>query len=555
MRSVTNYFMPNGVPTSVTRTLPEPEIVTGRGPDYALNPNLVPKAWYSDPWNMVNSMGLGYQEGPTALGYQTLKQMAENDVTVASIIQLRMHQVASFCLPQRNRYSIGYRIVHRDPKRKLSEGELNECRRLEDFMAQGGDVEIEGNDLPTCAKRLVRDRLTYDQACLETMYNMGGRPYSFFHVPGASIRMLMPKHKRGTPLIGEEMERDERYGQVLNNRLVETFTPRELAFSVANPRTDIGSYSYGMSELEVLIMSVTRHLFAEQWNTNAFSQGSTTKGILNIKGNMTPQAMQDFRAQWMAQVSGVTNAWRTPLINSKEDLQWLSLQPTNQEMGYQEWIQYLVKNICAVFLVDPAELNIETRSVGGNAPMFMSSNEAQQKLSQDRGLRPILRQLQDLFNRHVIRRFDKCWMFEYVGLDAKTEEQAIELRLKELQSYKTLNEVRATEQLPPVEFGDIVPNPTYIGYRNQKELLAAQQGAQGGPPAGGGQEEGPQPGSQEAKLQGKIKGAVGGVGAMELKVPDRMRGVQEDWEDNYNASLPQADLVKAMGPLYALLEE
>ena len=143
--------------------------------------------------------------------------------------------------------------------------------------------------------------------------------------------------------------------QVINNRVVQTYTPRELAFSVANPRTDLEGWHYGLSEQELLIRTVTRHLWAEAWNENAFSQGSTAKGIINIKGNMTQQALEQFRSQWLAQISSVTNAWKTPIINSRDEMQSISLQPTNQEMGYAQWMEDLTKTACAIFLVDPAE--------------------------------------------------------------------------------------------------------------------------------------------------------------------------------------------------------
>ena len=132
----------------------------------------------------MSGIGLGYQDSPTALGYKTLEQMAKGHVITAAIIQLRMHQVASFTQPQRNKYSIGYRITHRDPDRKLTEGERHFCYELEDFMAQGGTVETEGNDLCSVVKRLVRDRFTYDQMALEIVSTYGGKPHSFFAVPG-----------------------------------------------------------------------------------------------------------------------------------------------------------------------------------------------------------------------------------------------------------------------------------------------------------------------------------------------------------------------------------
>jgi Phage portal protein len=557
MRTVFDYFTPSdGVPYTRARTIKEdPKEVSG-GAEFAQDERFVPKSWFADPNSIINSLGLGFHDHPTPLGFATLEQMARNHVITAAIIQLRMHQAASFCVPQRNKYSIGFRIAHRDPERNLTEGERHFARRMEDFMQRGGEVESEGGDLPTQVKRMVRDRYTFDQIGVEIVQTMGGTPHRFVSVPASTLRLAAPKYKRNTPLEGDELDEDIRYVQLINNRIVQTYTPRDLAFSVANPRTDLLGYSYGYSEQELLIRTVTRHLWAEEWNTNAFSQGSTTKGILNVKGNMTQRHFEQFRAQWLAQISGVTNAWRTPLINSRDDLQWINLQPTNQEMGYAQWMEYLTKLSCAMFLVDPAELNFDVRAASGQAPMFMSNNESQQKMSQDRGLRPLLSQIQGIFSHNIIQRFDPNWRFEFVGLDAKTEQQAIELRLKELGAYKTINEVRASEQLEAVPFGDIIPSGAYIGFRNQKEMLAMQQGPAGGGPSPG--EGSPRPGSDEAKLGQHIKDQVrdSGSSSSPRRLPDRFLNpnLREDWEETYNASLTAPDaLMKALAPLQSLL--
>ena len=73
--------------------------------------------------------------------------------------------------------------------------------------------------------------------------------------------------------------------QVIDGTIVPGFTAKELAFGVRNPRTNINLQPYGFSELEMLIQQVTSHLYAEEYNSKYFSQGGTTKGIINIKSD------------------------------------------------------------------------------------------------------------------------------------------------------------------------------------------------------------------------------------------------------------------------------
>jgi hypothetical protein len=448
----------------------------------------MPKAWFSDPFSILDSMGLGYRAAPSALSYETLRQMAASNTVLGGIHNTRVTQVSNFVQIPPNRYSIGYKVRHKDPRRKLTRSEEDYARSVEDFLLKcGDDKNTTRDDFVTFVKKIVRDRLRYDQVNFEIVRKRSGKPHSFYAVDAATFRLKVNR-RRGGPQKLEHVGRKPRYVQVINGAVINDFTEEELAWGVNNPRTDLVVAGYGYSEEEQLITTVTSHLWAEEWNRKMFSQGATTKGILNLRGNIPPQQLEAFKRQWITQVSGVTNAWRTPILNS-EGIEWVSLQPTNAEMGYQGWMEYLIKIACAIYLIDPSEINFDTRSGVGSQPMFMTTNEAQQKVSKDRGLQPLLRYVSSLINKHIVSRMDDQWVFEFVGIDAKTEEQAIELRLKELGSYKTLNEVRReVDNLPPVEDGDVVLNPVYTGYKSQKAMQKQQadaMAAQGGGSAPG----------------------------------------------------------------------
>lgn len=444
----------------------------------------LPKSWFNDPYAMLDSMGLGYRSNPSALSYETLKQMAEKNVIIAAIIQTRLNQVAAFCQPQKNKYSIGFKVAHRNPRHRLTEGEKEYLHKLERFITNMGvDRDVERDSFEVFTRKTIRDRLTYDQVCAEKVLRRNGKPHSIFAVPADTYRLATPRTKRGTPMTKAEAARTPKYIQIIDGAIVNEYRRDELIFRVSNPRTDLRAHGYGLSELELLINTVTSHLWAEEWNRKVFSQGSTVKGILNVTGNIAPAQMESFKRQWMTQVSGVSNAWRTPVMNS-DNLQWIPLQPSNNDMGYQQWLEYLIKIACAVYLIDPAEINFDTRGGVGNQPMFMTTNEAQQKVSKDRGLQPLLRFHQNIINEEILWPLDENYEFAFVGLDARTESEAIELRMKELQSYKTLNEIRReADELPPVPEGDTVMNATYVGYLNQKASQAASAG-QGGPQGG-----------------------------------------------------------------------
>jgi hypothetical protein len=371
---------------------------------------------------------------------------------------------------------------------------------------------------------------------------------------------------RGIPLSRQDEKTRIMYAQILNGEIVAEFTARELAFCIRNPRSSVKVGGYGFPEPQILIQTVTAHIWAEEWNRKAFSQGSTIKGVLNMKGTIDRTKYEGFKRQWMAQVGGITNAWKTPIMNS-DGIEFVPMQMSNTEMGYQMWIEYLVKIACAIYQMDPTEINFDLRgSSGAQQPTFMSGNEAQQKLSKDRGLKPLLRFFEDAINRNIVHQIDPELELAFVGLDAKSEEQAVDLRQKQGATMLTINELRELEDLGPVEHGNIVANPVYVQYLTQQQM--SQQGGGGGMP---GQQPGGQPGEEQQPAEQPYGGRFGQAGSP--PTPGAQQGAQnlhamaagpeqhedvheedadirmlrrDDWQSTVHASLRDNDLRKSM---------
>jgi len=197
--------------------------------------------------------------------------------------------------------------------------------------------------------------------------------------------------------------------------------------------------------------------------------------------------LEGFRRQWRAGLEGVENSWKTPILQSESGVEWIDLHPSNREMEYNAWIEYLIKVICAIFLMDPAELNFDLHGGVQQTPLFESSQEWKLKASRDRGLKPLLRFIAKLINEHIVSKIDDHFVFDFVGLDELTEQEKHTLRTEQVASYLTLNEVRRTDDLPDLEHGDIPMNPTYLQVmqvkmqmeqqQQQQEMMQQQQGA------------------------------------------------------------------------------
>lgn len=452
-----------------------------------------PKSYLTDPFALMDSLGMGYRVPPTTLTFDSLRLSSERNQIIAAIIFTRVNQVAAFCRPQENKYSVGFKIRLRGSgtmNRRLTESEKERANEIERFILDTGiDYNLGRDSFEQAVRKLVRDSLTYDQMTFEKVRTRGGRPHAFYVTPADTFRIVQPRVAKGTPPDVEELKRQLKYVQIVNGEIMGEYTIDELAFAIRNPRSYMRVFGYGMPEIEVLMTTVTSHLWAEEWNRRQFSQGSTIKGVVNFQGNIPPQQFEAFKRQWYAQISGVSNAWKTPVVNT-DGMTFVPLQGTNVEMGYQMWMEYLIKIASAVYQIDPAEINFDLRGGSQQQPIFMSSNEAQQKVSKDRGLQPLLRFVEDTFNRHVVWSIDPRFEIAFVGLDAKTEDQAMQLRMQQVTNIYTLNEVRAMEDLPKIKHGDLVLNPVYAGAVQQAAMAEQQQqmgagGMPGGPPQPG----------------------------------------------------------------------
>lgn len=517
----------------------------------------VPKSWFVDPYNVLDSMGLGYRHTNSYLTYETLKTAAKKSTLIGSIIITRINQVASFCKPQKDKFSTGFVIQYKNNKYahdRLTPSQKERILRVKEFILNMGSNRNPGRDkFDTAVKKLVRDRLTYDQACFEKVWTRGGNLLEAHVVAGDTIRIASPKNKKNTPLREDEVDYVTKYVQLINGNVVKRYTMKELAFLVGNPRSDVYANGYGYPEIEILITTITAHLWAEEWNRRAFSQGSTIKGLINVLGNIKEEKFLALKRQWLMQLSGINNAWKTPMINSPNQIQFLPLQMNNMEMGYGQWMEYLIKMACAVYQIDPSEINFDLRGGMQQQPMFMSNNQAQQEVSKDKGLPPLLEYVESGVQTNIVEELDDELEFKFVGFKAKTEEQNAQLRQQQGSTMYTLNEVRAMEDLPKIKGGDIVLNPTYTGHLSMMQQQQQQQGqgdAPGGQPGGdeGQDDQGPpnpfnaQHGAEEKEGADKLREHAHGSPSEDESSPDDPEeaegGLQRnDWSNTLRRSL------------------
>jgi len=496
-----------------------------------------PKTSFVDPM-AYNSVNYGYKEKFSSLSYERLRQIAIADPVVSSILQTRLNEVSSFSIRQPDKYKTGFRIALKDKKAKMTPEQKEMASEIEEFMLNCGIPEgfedspsiRKRDNFESFLKKITRDTLQYDQLNFEVVPRRNGLPHSFYAVDATTIRLVADKHETeelpggaGNNLstilntidkrVGEKDADVARFVQVVNGRIRHTYSEWDMAFGVRNPRTDLLANGYGFSELEMLITTITSHMNAETYNRKFFSQGTAIKGILAFEGSVPPDQLEAFRRQWHQQASGVTNAWKTPImaLGEKGKMNWQALHSTNKEMEFGNWMEYCIKTICGVFQIDPIQIGFDiskNNSSSGAAGMNSGGNSVDRlSASKDKGLKPLLRFIANLINEYIIYRIDPDFEFEFSGVNLKSEQDDLDQTVKEVGNYKTINEVRREhdlEDLPDsvadMKPGDFVLNASYIQalqMLSSNEQMEQEQemnengdmGAQGSVPAAEGSTE------------------------------------------------------------------
>ena len=438
------------------------------------------RAYMENPLRMAYAME--YKDKPSSLSYNILYQMATKNSIVGAVINTRVNQVSTFSRPARFADdNIGFTIRLRDPRKAPSDNQRDVMHALELFIEKCGyDKDPYRDDFDTFLRKSIRDSLIYDQWTFEIIPDRKGYPAAFYAVDGSTIRAKSPQdpEERFAP-----KSDDTAWVQIIDGQVRAEFTSSELAFCVRNPRTNINIQPYGFSELEQLITQVTSHLFAEEYNSRFFSQGGTTKGILNIKADPTGignrEQLASFKRQWLAQVNGMTGAWKMPVVQIPDGIEYINVSQSNREMEFEKWMNYLVNIVCAIYQIDPAEVNFPNNGgVGGSgSSVFESSQEAKIKNSRDKGLKPLLRFVESSVNRHIISRFSEDFVFGFTGINERTEEEKADLEAKQVRVWRTINEIRKDHDMEPLDNGDVILDPSWINYNSTQSMMADQNGA------------------------------------------------------------------------------
>lgn len=271
----------------------------------------------------------------------------------------------------------------------------------------------------------------------------------------------------------------------MDKKKVAEFKAKEMAWEVHNPRTDVTVGRYGYPELEIALNHLQYHENTEVFNARFFAQGGTTRGLLHIKtgDQQSNQALQQFRREWTSMFSGINGAWKIPVITA-EDVNFINMTQSSKDMEFEKWLNYLINVICSIYSIDPSEINFPNRG-GATGHAGNTLNEGSQKEktkdSKDKGLEPLLAFLEDCINKYIVSQFGDKYVFSFVGGDAQTESQIIQILAEKAAIGLTINDVRKELGYPPIAGGDVTLAGVHVqrlGQIMQEDMMKKQQASQ-----------------------------------------------------------------------------
>lgn len=457
------------------------------------------KALLIDPMSIAGSFG--YKNSTSPVSFHTLRKMAKVPL-VRSIIETRVEQVAAFCEPQSDKYSTGFVIRRKkslfgDDEEKVNEKDKRTIEFLTNFILNGGVASSawHADSFDTFVRKIVKDSLALDQMGFEVVRNRGGKLHEFFAVDGCTLRIADSYDDETYQQKDKQAVQGyfPSYVQVYQSQIKAEFYPWELCYGIRNPTTNIYNNGYGESELEDLVSIVTSMLWADQYNSNFFRVGSAPKGILKISGDVSEQRLAEFRQQWMAQMAGVLNSHKLPVLQA-DKMDFINTNVSNRDMEYSKYYEFLIKLTCALYKLDPSEIGFPMSGSAESKPLFEGNNAERIQYSKDKGLRPLLKFIQAKVNKYIISQLNPDFEFVFVGFDAETAEKELDNDIKAMK-LMGLKEIRRKRGLPDqIDEDDVILNPDYNAYM-QREQAASQYEdqkkmmMQGGDDEGGNQKD------------------------------------------------------------------
>ncbi len=491
----------------------------------------------------------GIKQGMFYIEDNVLREIERKTAIISIIVNNRIKAVRRFSRISHDNDIPGFRIKMKQEKKNPTKQEQEEMEQLEQFFANAGRTDYDGweereDTLMDVWSMMVREYYTIDKACIELRRDKKGRPVDFWMLDGATIKRVYQTGYKGQKsdfdprsyiasdgldkriyeakleLIPEDLSKVA-FVQEIDGRLTAAFTRKDLIYDYTNKRVDIRYRGFGYSHTEQAMNVITAFLLAMAYNTDAFDLSSIPKIALAFKaGGFSGEQLKQLQNEWMANFRGPRGAFRVPFFNG--EVMTLDLLKNNRDMEYQKYLEFTASIIGAIWGFDLMEAGLKFFSTTN---VLNENQEGRMQFSKDRGLIDMLTNISNVMNK-ILWYFGMADKYEFfiTGLNPVDKQNEMDLRKKKAETYMLLDEIRAMDDLDPLDDGkgQIVLNSVYM--QNIQNMQMQQQGAGEDEAGFEGEEgfddeegEGAAPGDDDEDLDGAMDDAMDEMGLEKAK--------------------------------------
>lgn len=386
---------------------------------------------------------------------QTFYNYAKGNLVAQSIIRTRISQIRKFAFPSRQTPDgVGFHIVPKDHKAKLTNKEKQRVKELEDFIYHTGkDYKDYRDDFQAFLTKFVFDYFVYDQINIERLYESArSKKLNHFNMVDAGTIVIKenPKH----------IDEPRKFSQIIDGKEAHIFDERHLTFSTYWDSGNVSTGGYGCSPVEASLNHLGYFNDTELFNATFFKQGGTTRGLLVINsGDQYSQVALDSLQRSWSNLAGINGAWKIPVMTAAS-AQFVNMTQSSKDMEFSEWLNYLINILSGIFQINPEEINFPNKggATGKSSGATFEGKGATQdrnQASKEKGLTPLLRFIESVINDKILAYVDPDYRFEFTLGDTGEEQKRQTLINAKLKNGMTLNEARQANGLEKLDGLDV----------------------------------------------------------------------------------------------------
>lgn len=217
---------------------------------------------------------------------------------------------------------------------------------------------------------------------------------------------------------------------------------------------------WGMNPIETCRNAIGLSLAAERFGAGLFSRGVRPSGAMEVPGQLSPEAFARLRDS-MQDYAGAANNAKTLIL--EEGAKWSQMSMTNEDAQFLETRKFQVNEIARIFRVPPHMIQDLERATFSNIEHMGIDFVVH-------ALRPWLVRIEQSIRRDLILDGNHFAEFLVDGLlrgDTASRYTAYASALQN--EWKSVNEIRESENLNPIEGGDVFRNPAINPQQSQPQ--------------------------------------------------------------------------------------